>query len=171
MRLLRNATGTRVSDQTVQNRLHSARLKACWPYVGPLTLRHRQERPQWALANRCWSGDSGMTFYSPINHVLTCPVLTEGFASGEEEVKFWILLTSSSETVTVVEALWLGQEFTIMVKPNSLPWLEISCHKSTATKSLNLLLCHYETTRRHAISARQCPPAHREVYSGCPMSK
>ena len=29
MRLLRNATGTRVSDKTVRNRLRSARLKAC----------------------------------------------------------------------------------------------------------------------------------------------
>jgi len=47
MRLFRNATGTRVSDQTVRNRLRYARLKACRPYVGiSLTLRHRQERRQ-----------------------------------------------------------------------------------------------------------------------------
>ena len=37
-RLLRNATGKRVCDRTVRNRLHAARLKACHPYVGiPLT--------------------------------------------------------------------------------------------------------------------------------------
>ena len=37
-RLLRNATGTRVCDRTVRNRLHAARLKACRPYVDiPLT--------------------------------------------------------------------------------------------------------------------------------------
>ena len=37
-RLLRNATGTRVCDRTVRNRLHTARLEACRPYVGiPLT--------------------------------------------------------------------------------------------------------------------------------------
>ena len=37
-RLLRKATGTRVCDRTVRNRLHAARLKACRPYVGiPLT--------------------------------------------------------------------------------------------------------------------------------------
>ena len=37
-RLLRNATGTRVCDRTVRNRLHAARLKANRPYVGiPLT--------------------------------------------------------------------------------------------------------------------------------------
>ena len=37
-RLLRNATGTRVCDRTVRNRLHAARLKACRPYFGtPLT--------------------------------------------------------------------------------------------------------------------------------------
>ena len=36
--LLRNATGTRVCDRTVRNRLNAARLKACRPYVGiPLT--------------------------------------------------------------------------------------------------------------------------------------
>ena len=37
-RLLGNATGTRVCDRRVSNRLHAARLKACRPYVGiPLT--------------------------------------------------------------------------------------------------------------------------------------
>ena len=34
--LLRNATGTRVCDRTIRNRLHAARLKACRPYVGIL---------------------------------------------------------------------------------------------------------------------------------------
>ena len=33
-RLLRNATGTKVCDRTVRNRLHAARLKAFRPYVG-----------------------------------------------------------------------------------------------------------------------------------------
>jgi len=52
MRFHRNVTGTRVSDQTIRNRLRSARLKACQPYVGiPMTLHHRQERRQWALAH------------------------------------------------------------------------------------------------------------------------
>ena len=37
-RLLRNATGTRVCNRTVRNRLHAARLKACRLYVDiPLT--------------------------------------------------------------------------------------------------------------------------------------
>ena len=37
-RLLRNATGTRVCDRTVRNRLHATQLQACRPYVGiPLT--------------------------------------------------------------------------------------------------------------------------------------
>ena len=37
-RLLTNATGARVCDRTVRNKLHAARLKACRPYVGiPLT--------------------------------------------------------------------------------------------------------------------------------------
>ena len=35
-RLLRNATGTRVCNRAVRNRLHAARLKACRPYVGIL---------------------------------------------------------------------------------------------------------------------------------------
>ena len=33
-RLLRNATGTRVCNRTVRNRLHAAPLKACCPYIG-----------------------------------------------------------------------------------------------------------------------------------------
>ena len=48
-RLLKNATGTRVCDRTVRNRLHTARFKACRPYIGiPLTLRYRETRRQWA---------------------------------------------------------------------------------------------------------------------------
>ena len=31
--LLRNATGTKVCNRTVRNRLHAARLKACRPYL------------------------------------------------------------------------------------------------------------------------------------------
>ena len=52
---LRNVTGTRISDMTVRNRLHAARLRARRPYVGvPLTARHRQARVQWARAHRRW---------------------------------------------------------------------------------------------------------------------
>lgn len=53
---LRNTTGTRVSDMTVRNRLHSARLKAHRPYVGiPLTARHRQARVDWSRIRRRWT--------------------------------------------------------------------------------------------------------------------
>ena len=52
---LRNARGTIVSDQTVRNRLHAARLRARRPYVGiPLTRRHRQDRVNWATAHQRW---------------------------------------------------------------------------------------------------------------------
>ena len=55
-RLLRNATGTRVCDRTVRNRLLAARLKACRPYFGiPLTLRHRETRRQWARVHQGWT--------------------------------------------------------------------------------------------------------------------
>ena len=54
--LLRNATGTRVCDRTVRNKLHAARLKACRPYVGILlTLRHRETRRQWARVHQGWT--------------------------------------------------------------------------------------------------------------------
>ena len=37
-RLLKNATGTRICNRTVRNRLHTVRLKPCHPYIGiPLT--------------------------------------------------------------------------------------------------------------------------------------
>ena len=56
-RLLGDATGTRVCDRTVRNRLHAARLKACHPYVGiPLTLRHHETRRQWAKVDQGWTG-------------------------------------------------------------------------------------------------------------------
>ena len=49
VRLLRNATGTRVCDRTVRNRLHVARFKACCSYIGiQLMLRHCETRRQWA---------------------------------------------------------------------------------------------------------------------------
>ena len=54
--LLSNATGTRVCDRTVRNRLHATRLKACCPYVGtPLSLRHRETRCQWARVHQGWT--------------------------------------------------------------------------------------------------------------------
>ena len=53
--LLRNATGTRICDRTVRNRLHAARSKACRPYVGiPLTIRNTSANPwikPWMYAN------------------------------------------------------------------------------------------------------------------------
>ena len=53
---LRQATGTRISDQTVQNRLRAAGLRGRRPYVGiPLTLRHRRLRVEWARAHQHWT--------------------------------------------------------------------------------------------------------------------
>ena len=55
-RLLKNATGTRVCDRTVRNRLHDARLKACRPYVRiPLALPHHETRCQWARVHQGWT--------------------------------------------------------------------------------------------------------------------
>lgn len=46
---VRNATGTRVCDRTVRNRLRAARLHGRRPHVGiPLTRRHRQDQVTWA---------------------------------------------------------------------------------------------------------------------------
>ena len=54
--LLRNASGTRVCDSTVRNRLHAARLKACRPYIGiPLMLRHHETRCQWSRVHQGWT--------------------------------------------------------------------------------------------------------------------
>ena len=74
-RLLRNASGTRVCDRTVRNRLHAARLKACRPYVGiPLT-------PVYTLRNIT------ITFYAFItsmccsglqDHWISLPLSTYG---------------------------------------------------------------------------------------------
>lgn len=45
----RNATGVRISDQTVRNRLHSHNLRAFRPAVRPrLTMRHRTNRLEFA---------------------------------------------------------------------------------------------------------------------------
>ena len=49
-------TGTRVSIQTVRNRLHSAGLRARRPYVSVvLTPRHRQARLAWVRQFRRWN--------------------------------------------------------------------------------------------------------------------
>ena len=48
--------GTRVSSQTVRNRLHSAGLRARRLYVGAvLTPRHRQARLAWVRQYRQWN--------------------------------------------------------------------------------------------------------------------
>ena len=55
-------TGTRVSVQTVRNRLHSAGLRARRPYVGvPLSLRHRQARLTWTRQHRQWTNQQWAT--------------------------------------------------------------------------------------------------------------
>ncbi|GFW38384.1 transposable element Tcb2 transposase [Trichonephila clavipes] len=52
---LRSATGTRVSTQTVRNRLHGLGLNAHRPMVRVrLTSRHRRERREWATEHVNW---------------------------------------------------------------------------------------------------------------------
>ena len=55
-------TGTRMSVQTVRNRLHSAGLRARRPYVGvPLSQRHRQARLAWTRQHRRWTNQQWAT--------------------------------------------------------------------------------------------------------------
>ena len=55
-------TGTRVSVQTVRNRLHSAGFRARRPYVGvPLSQRHRQARLAWTRQNCRWTNQQWAT--------------------------------------------------------------------------------------------------------------
>ncbi|GFW86759.1 transposable element Tcb2 transposase [Trichonephila clavipes] len=52
---LRSATGTRVSTQTVRNRLHGVGLYALRPIVCiRLTSRHRRDRIEWATEHVNW---------------------------------------------------------------------------------------------------------------------
>ena len=52
---LNQATGVRVSGQTIRNRLHAAHLNARRPrVVPPLTARHMDQRRQWCRARRRW---------------------------------------------------------------------------------------------------------------------
>uniref|UniRef100_A0A671U5R4 Transposase Tc1-like domain-containing protein n=1 Tax=Sparus aurata TaxID=8175 RepID=A0A671U5R4_SPAAU len=53
---LRDVRGTRVSRQTIRNRLHRFGLNARRPVqVTPLTPRHRSERLQWAQDHVTWT--------------------------------------------------------------------------------------------------------------------
>ena len=55
-------TGTRVSVQTVRNRLHSVGLRARRPYVGvPLSQRQRQARQAWIRQHRRWTNQQWAT--------------------------------------------------------------------------------------------------------------
>ena len=75
-RLLRNATGIRVCDSTVRNRLHAARLKACRPYAD---LTELSSLLLYRICNNITLGFSNMilpvhtlrgilrTFYASIN--------------------------------------------------------------------------------------------------------
>ena len=55
-------TGTRVSVQTVRNRLHSAGLRARRPYVGvSFSQRHRQARLAWTRQHRRWTNQQWAT--------------------------------------------------------------------------------------------------------------
>lgn len=51
----RQATGRRVSTQTIRNRFHASNLRACRPAVRPiLTRQHRIARQHWATDHANW---------------------------------------------------------------------------------------------------------------------
>uniref|UniRef100_A0A8C5HEH9 Transposase Tc1-like domain-containing protein n=1 Tax=Gouania willdenowi TaxID=441366 RepID=A0A8C5HEH9_GOUWI len=60
---LREVRGTRVSRQTIRNRLHRFGLNARQPLqVTPLTPRHCRDRLQWAQDHVTWTMQQGCTF-------------------------------------------------------------------------------------------------------------
>uniref|UniRef100_A0A665VFF3 Transposase Tc1-like domain-containing protein n=1 Tax=Echeneis naucrates TaxID=173247 RepID=A0A665VFF3_ECHNA len=72
---LRDVRGTRVSRQTIRNRLHHFSLNARRPLqVTPLTPRHRHERLQWAQRHVTWTMQQWSTvLYHRIHHHLPIP--------------------------------------------------------------------------------------------------
>ena len=57
-----NATGIRMSTQTVRRRLHAAQLRARRPVVQtPLTVQHKQDRLDFAREHRRWTGQQWRT--------------------------------------------------------------------------------------------------------------
>ena len=53
---LQNATGVRLSTQTIRNQLHEAGLRSRQPAIGiPLTRHHVQERLEWARDHVTWA--------------------------------------------------------------------------------------------------------------------
>ncbi|GBM22605.1 hypothetical protein AVEN_182203-1 [Araneus ventricosus] len=81
---LQRATGTRVSTQTVQVRLHHVGLYACRPMVCvSLTASHLAARSRWGQEHIRWGRDEGRTCSSRTSSALVYNRTTSGLSSGE----------------------------------------------------------------------------------------
>ena len=81
-------TGTRVSVQTMRNRLHSAGLRARRPYIGvPLSQRHRQARLAWTRQHRRWTKQQWATVLFTGGHSFCWICLTDDVTFGFAEAR------------------------------------------------------------------------------------
>uniref|UniRef100_A0A3B5B5P7 Transposase Tc1-like domain-containing protein n=1 Tax=Stegastes partitus TaxID=144197 RepID=A0A3B5B5P7_9TELE len=106
---LRDVRGTRVSRQTIGNRLHRFGLNARrLLQVTPLTPRHRRERLQWAQDHVTWTMQQWSTVLFTDERRVTLQMMVVSVA-GEGEVSDMLRLTWSPGFTLVEEVQQSGQ--------------------------------------------------------------
>ena len=105
---LMNATGLKVSTQTVRNRLHSTGLTARKPCIRiPLSRDHRQHRYNWAQEHVNWplTGSLSSSLTSQVTASTSQIVVPR---SGESQGSVTMILKSVNMTDMEVGQLWFG---------------------------------------------------------------
>ena len=135
-------TGTRVSVQTVRNRLHSAGLRARRPYVGvPLSQRHRQARLAWTRQHRRWLTNNGRLYSLPTSHGFCWICLTDDVAFGVAEVRGTRTAPLINMTGMEEEVLWYGAAYLFVPVQSCLCLTELWQANATSMKCYSRLFC------------------------------
>uniref|UniRef100_A0A671UB61 Transposase Tc1-like domain-containing protein n=1 Tax=Sparus aurata TaxID=8175 RepID=A0A671UB61_SPAAU len=114
---LRDVRGTRVSRQTIRNRLHRFGLNARRPLqVTPLTPRHRRERLQWAQDHVTWTMQQWSTVLFTDKVGSPCTEMMVVSVAGEGEVSDRLRSTWSPGFPLVEEVQQSGQASPVSAK-------------------------------------------------------
>ena len=123
---LRTATGTRVSDQTIRNRLRANNLR-CRRQLFDHHSYHVTERPDVIGAHFICSGNvfSGVEWCSLMNPGLVSSSTTVGFMSTDVLGSASLTLTLDNVTGSVVAASWCGAASLSTTGPPFMWWMAI----------------------------------------------
>ena len=117
---LQNATGVRLSTQTIRNWLHEAGLRSQRPAIRiPLTQHHVQEHLEWARDHVTWALNDWTQFISLMSPGFVWTSLTGWLASGGCEMNVLLKFVLQNMIAMAGVQLWCGRELALRGKPTS----------------------------------------------------